>query len=219
MYLHPTVVMNKCKDCFYSTACMNFEELNVTGDETPCDVFLDKNMVFVLPCPIGTTVYEKYKDCEHCPNYHEVAYSDYISCEEDNNLFDYNNDEELHDDKECAKHIKTKPVKFKVNMINRYGKDVFLTENVAFINVSPELTHLAGHRYGKTVFNNIKALIDYDKPITFVFPERITHIATSFIQGFFEEIVNHWCMWDLETKMIVVSSIPNLKQIFINDLK
>ena len=139
--------MEKCKNCFYSTACMSFDELHVTGDETPCENFLNKNMVLVLPCPIGTTVYEKYKDCEHCPNYHEVAYSDYISCEEDNNLFDYSNDEELHD-KECAKHIKTKPVQFKVNMINRYGKDVFLTENVAFINVSQELTHLAGHRYG-----------------------------------------------------------------------
>ena len=217
MQIHPTMVMEKCKNCFYSTACMSFEELHVTGDEAPCDNFLNNNMVLVLPCPIGTTVYEKYKDCEHCPNYHEVAYSDYISCEEDNNLFDYNN-EELPGDKECLKHIKTKPVKFKVNMINRYGKDVFLTENVAFINVSPELTHLAGHKYGKSVFDQLKDKIDYEKPITFVFPDRITHIATSFIQGFFEEIMSHWCMWDLETKMFIISKIPNLKQMLIDDL-
>ena len=210
--------MKKCKNCFYSTACMAFEELHVTGEETPCDNFLDTSMVVVLPCPVGTTVYEKSKDCEHCPNYHEVAYSDYVSCEEDNNLYSYNHDEEYNDGTECLKRIKTKPVKFNLGMINRYGKDIFLTENVAFIDLPKELTHLAGHQYGKTVFDSIKAQMDYDKPITFVFPGRITHVATSFIQGFFEEIMNHWCYYDLETKMFVVSGISNLKKIFIDDL-
>ena len=198
---------------------MSFEELKVTDDETPCDNFLNKNMVLVLPCPIGTSVYEISKDCEHCSNYHEVAYSDYISCEEDNNLFDYNHNEVFNDDdKECLNHIKTRPVKFDVNMIKRYGKDIFLTKNVAFIDVSEDLTHLAGHQYGRNVFNSIQSSFNYDEPITIVFPGRITHIATSFIQGFFEEIMNHWSVLDLENKMFVISGINNLKQIFIDDL-
>lgn len=211
--------MKKCKTCFYSTACMAFEELNITGEEAACENHLDKSMVVVLPCPIGTIVYEKYKDCEHCSNYHEVPYSDYVNCEEDNNLYDVNPNEAFHDDeKECKNHIKTRTVTFNMNMVSRFGKDIFLTENVAFVDVPEELTHLAGHQYGKTVFNSIKGQMDYDNPITFVFPGRITHIATSFIQGFFEEIMNHWCAYDLQTKMYVISGIQDLKQIFIDDL-
>ena len=212
--------MKKCKNCFYSTACMAFEELHVTGEETPCDNFLYTSMVVVLPCPVGTTVYEISKDCEHCPNYHEVAYSDYVSCEEDNELYSYNNNEVFHDDeKECLNHIKTKPVRFNVGMLNRYGKDIFLTEAVAFLHFAQEIYILAGYRYGKSTYlDHVKNTIKWDKPVTIVFPSEITKVNDGFIQGFFEEIREHWTVTDIVEKLNVISSIPNLKDIMIKAL-
>ena len=204
--------MKKCKNCFYSTACMAFEELHVTGEETPCDNFLDTSMVVVLPCPVGSTVYEKFKDCEHCPNYHEVAYSDYVSCEDDKNLFDYDM-HEINTSDECKSHIRTKQVAFNLNHIPRFGKSIFLTKNVIYIRIPDELTHLAGYQYGKTIFESIKSEMNYEEPITFVLPERIEHVSSSFIHGFFEEIMNHWCENDVYTKAYWISSIPNFTTI------
>lgn len=204
--------MKKCKTCFYSTACMAFEELNVTGEETACENHLDANRVLVLPCPIGTTVYEKLKNCEKCSSYFEAAYSDCCSCEEDKNLFDYDINE-INTCDECKQHIQTKAVQFGLNHIQRFGKSIFLTKNVIHILVPDELTHLAGYQYGKTIFESIKFEMDYEEPVTFVLPQRIEHVGSSFIHGFFEEIMNHWCEHDIYTKVHWISSIPNFTTI------
>ena len=210
--------MKKCKNCFYSTACMAFEELNVTGEEAPCENFLDTSMVIVLPCPVGTTVYEKYKDCEHCPNYHEVAYSDYVSCEEDNELYTFSHKEEFRDDeKECLKHIKTKEISFNINMLNRIGRDVFLTKNVVFIETPDDIYTLQGYQYGKTLFENAKT-IDYSEPITFVFEKQVKSIGESFIHGFFAEIMEEAGIEYVMNYVHVISDIKNLKNKIVETL-
>lgn len=211
--------MNTCTTCYHKNACKSFD---VVKEETAtaCEHHLDENLVVILPCPINTTVYEFTKDCEHCPNYHEVAYSDYVSCEEDNNLYSYNANEEFHDDeKECLKHIRIRPVHFNLNMINRYGRDVFLTQRVAFLHFAQEIYILAGYRYGKaTYLDCVKNTIEWDKPVTIVFPEKITKVNDGFVQGFFEEIREHWTIADIMEKLNVISSIPNLKDIMIQSL-
>lgn len=211
--------MKKCKTCFYSTACMAFEELNVKGDETACENYLDNGLVFVLPCPIGTIVYEKYKDCEHCPNYHEVAYSDYVNCDEDNELYSYSNLEQFHDDeKECLKHIKTKSVQFNIHMLDRVGKDIFMTKNVVFAEIPDDIYALHGHQYGKTIFNNLCGKIDYNEPISIVIPDHVKTIGNSFIHGFFEEIVEKVGIEYVINNVYIVSKINNAKNIIIESL-
>ena len=211
--------MNTCTTCYHKNACKSFD---VVKDETAtaCEHHLDENLVVILPCPINTTVYELTKDCEHCPNYHEVAYSDYVSCEEDNNLYSYNAYEEFHDDeKECLKHIRIRPVQFNLNMINRYGQDIFLTKQVSFLHFSQDLYILAGHRYGKSTYETfVSNIINWDESITIVFPKNITNVNDGFIQGFFETICEHWTLADIEEKLCVISAIPNLKSTIIEAL-
>lgn len=209
--------MKKCKTCFYSTACMSFEELNVTGNETACDNYLDNNQVIVLPCPIGTQVYEKHKDCEKCNSYYEAEYSDCCGCEEDKNLFDYDINE-INTCDNCKQNVQTKAVPFGLNHIQSFGKSIFPTKNVIHVQIPDDLTHLAGYQYGKTIFESIKREMNYDEPVTFVLPQKIEHVGSSFIHGFFEEIMNHWCMHDLYTKMHWISNIDNFEKWILEEL-
>lgn len=212
--------MKNCGNCFYSTACKAFDELNVSDTDAPCEHHLDKSMVVVLPCPVGTTVYERYKDCEHCSNYYEAGYSDYVCCNEDNELYSFSPNEKYHDDEQaCLNHIKMKEVKFDLNNLYRYGKDIFLTENVLVLNPRHDLVTLQGYTFGKFTFNAIKKDIDYSKPITIVFPDRIERVGTSFIDGFFYEIAENWGSYEFENKMYIISKIDGLKEKIIDVLK
>lgn len=53
-------------------------------------------------------------------------------------------------------------------------------------------TRLAGNPYGKEVFiAQVREKIDYTMLNTIVFPENIEKVASSFVQGFFEEIIKN----------------------------
>lgn len=52
-------------------------------------------------------------------------------------------------------------------------------------------TSLAGFPYGKKVYENqVKNEMDFSESLTIVFPEQIERVASSFIQGFFSDIIN-----------------------------
>ena len=51
-------------------------------------------------------------------------------------------------------------------------------------------TRLAGNDYGREIYiAQVKDKVNYDDIIYIVFPDQIVNIASSFVQGFFEEIV------------------------------
>lgn len=51
---------------------------------------------------------------------------------------------------------------------------------------------LAGYPYGKAVFNEqVRDSIDYNCTVYIDFPEQIIRVASSFVQGFFEEIIQN----------------------------
>lgn len=51
-------------------------------------------------------------------------------------------------------------------------------------------TRLAGNPYGRDVFSKqVKDVIDYSDVNTIVFPNSIDKIASSFVQGFFAEVI------------------------------
>lgn len=53
-------------------------------------------------------------------------------------------------------------------------------------------TRLAGNPYGKEVFMaQVKNKIDYSQVNIIVFPNNIEKVASSFVQGFFEEIIRN----------------------------
>ncbi len=52
------------------------------------------------------------------------------------------------------------------------------------------LTRLAGYSYGKTIYETqVKGRLDLSKKAYLVFPQTIIKAASSFVQGFFENII------------------------------
>lgn len=53
-------------------------------------------------------------------------------------------------------------------------------------------SRLAGNPYGKEVYHSQVEDIytDYSKPLTIVFPDNIKKVASSFVQGFFTDLVS-----------------------------
>lgn len=83
-----------------------------------------------------------------------------------------------------------------------------------------EVRCLAGYHLGLATFKEqIHGDIDFTKPFTIVFPERIGIVSTSFIQGFFHEVM---CKVDVETlakNMKVVSEVRGLKHKILEELR
>jgi hypothetical protein len=86
--------------------------------------------------------------------------------------------------------------------------------------VKKDLTKLAGNGFGKSIYENqVKDKVTLDEKIKFVFPERIDRMASSFIQGFFSEIVSIIGLSGIEELVEIDSSIPNCKQFVIDNLE
>ena len=91
--------------------------------------------------------------------------------------------------------------------------------NKIVLGFDKSLITLAGNRYGRKIFTDqVKDKIVYDKDITFVFPEHIKSIASSFIQGFFKEIVDEIGINGIEKNVELDSSIDDLKTYVIKSL-
>lgn len=81
------------------------------------------------------------------------------------------------------------------------------------------ITKLAGNQLGKQVFREqVKGKIDYKGIIIITIPDRIDTIASSFIQGFFEDIVKNIGIAGIEEKVTINSSIPNIKSLIVQNL-
>ena len=53
------------------------------------------------------------------------------------------------------------------------------------------LSNLAGYEFGIKIYNEqVKGKINLEVPFVFEFPEQIKVVASSFVQGFFADIVN-----------------------------
>lgn len=81
-------------------------------------------------------------------------------------------------------------------------------------------TKLAGNPFGRQVYSEqVKNKINYNDEVTFIFPERIDGIATSFIQGFFADMVKNIGITGIKNMVTIQSSIPNLKNIVLYNLE
>lgn len=82
------------------------------------------------------------------------------------------------------------------------------------------LSNLTGNKYGRSTFNSqVKNSISYDKPIVIVFPDYIDNIGSSFIQGFFDEIVGQIGLSGIENMVEIRSNtIENIKSYILKKL-
>lgn len=69
------------------------------------------------------------------------------------------------------------------------------------------VTRLAGNPYGKDVYKTqVKnRYTDYSETLTIIFPDNIEKVASSFIQGFFDELVQEIGYDGIEHNIVIQS--------------
>ena len=92
-------------------------------------------------------------------------------------------------------------------------------DNIIKLKFEKSLEGLAGYEFGmETYKNQVENRINFDQKITIVFPDNIQRIAYSFIQGFFENIVQHIGVSGVEKNIEIISTKEELKKIIISNL-
>ncbi len=81
------------------------------------------------------------------------------------------------------------------------------------------LTSLAGYDFGvETYTNQVKNKLTIMKPFEIVFPSQIKSVASSFVQGFFEEIVETIGLLQTEKNCHVISDRDGFTQMIMTKL-
>lgn len=84
-----------------------------------------------------------------------------------------------------------------------------------------DITRLAGFPYGKETYEQqVAGEINVEKTekLTLVFPESIEKIASSFVQGFFSDLVSTIGYEGIEKKIIVQTKSDSLKESIMRNL-
>lgn len=92
-------------------------------------------------------------------------------------------------------------------------------ENIIYLSFGDEITRLAGYPYGKSIYQNqVKGNIKFDQKSCIVFPPQIVSVASSFVQGFFKEIVSEVGILGVGDRVEVMTGSKDLTQSIIDNL-
>lgn len=92
-------------------------------------------------------------------------------------------------------------------------------DNIIILQFKKTITGLAGYNYGREIFKQqVEGQLNYDGKITLVFPDHIQRLASSFIQGFFEDIVIKIGVSGIKDNVVIQSARSDLKETIINNL-
>ena len=82
------------------------------------------------------------------------------------------------------------------------------------------VTRLAGNEYGRKIYNEqVKDIIDFSTKTQIVFPDQIITIASSFIQGFFDEIIANVGFMGVGEQVIIIAPRINVEEKIIKNLR
>lgn len=88
------------------------------------------------------------------------------------------------------------------------------------LEFSKSVTRLAGNEYGRSVYNSqVRNAIDFSQTVTIEFPEHIVSVASSFVQGFFEEIIMKVGILGIGDKVIVIAPGMDVEKKIIRNLQ
>ena len=94
-----------------------------------------------------------------------------------------------------------------------------MNDQIIELKFAKDLSKLAGNRFGRSIYEEqVKGKVNLDSKITFVFPSGIDRIASSFIQGFFDEIMMQLGLSGIKEKIFFESSIDDLKEFVLENL-
>lgn len=92
--------------------------------------------------------------------------------------------------------------------------------NKVILYFEKTLTNLAGYEFGIEIYEEqVKGKIDTNKEFFIEFPKQIKVVASSFVQGFFEEIVNEIGLLATEERAIIVSENDKIVKTLIKKLQ
>lgn len=81
------------------------------------------------------------------------------------------------------------------------------------------VTRLAGFDYGKKIYHEqVEGQVDFSQYVTIEFPAQIIKIASSFVQGFFEGIIDQAGLDQIGDQVMVVTGSPELTASIFNNL-
>lgn len=92
-------------------------------------------------------------------------------------------------------------------------------DNVIVLKFPLTLTNLAGYDYGLTIYKEqMKGKININNEYVIKFPSHIKSVASSFVQGFFSEIVNEIGLLETERHTKIESENENLSNSILKKL-
>lgn len=94
-----------------------------------------------------------------------------------------------------------------------------MSENYIKLEFDPTVTRLAGYDYGREIYNSqVVGKINFTKVITIEFPDRIIKVASSFVQGFFKDIIKEIGLEMIHEKVKIVSGNSRLTESIFDNL-
>ena len=88
------------------------------------------------------------------------------------------------------------------------------------LNIRKDITKLAGNKYGKVIYQTqVRDNINLEEEVVFIIPEQIDRAASSFVQGFFDDIIKKIGIEGIKTRITFQTSIPNFKQFVVDNLE
>ncbi len=92
-------------------------------------------------------------------------------------------------------------------------------ENKIELSFDKRLSGLAGYQYGVNEYKRqVEGKINFEQDIVLIFPDNIVRIASSFIQGFFGEIVKRIGISGIEDNVEILSVRKDMKEVIIKNL-
>ena len=93
-------------------------------------------------------------------------------------------------------------------------------ENIVRLSFKKTSTNLAGYDYGIEVYEEqVRGKIDVQAPFIIEFPQEIKGIASSFVQGFFADIVGEIGLIATEERATVKAGSERLEKSVISKLQ
>lgn len=91
-------------------------------------------------------------------------------------------------------------------------------DNKVVLTLDKAVTRLAGYSYGKEIYNEqVKGKLDFSQKAYIEFPDRVIKAASSFVQGFFEEIIKCVGIDGINSTVILLCG-EDLKKSIISNL-
>lgn len=92
-------------------------------------------------------------------------------------------------------------------------------DNFIELEFKKSITKLAGYTLGKEIYDNqVKDKVDFSGKIVIKFPDNIRDIASSFIQGFFYELIDKIGIKGIKNQVEIISSNDKMKDEILNNL-